>query len=244
MRTLVILVALSTLAAGEATDLKADVDRLAAPLVEAEIVVGMTVGVVRGDQRQTFGYGRLSPGTEGAPDGDTLYEIGSITKVFTGYLLADMVCEGTVRLDQPVRELLPEGTRVPKFKEQEITLSSLAGRILEHLAGVKTDPPKVRRAVAVDPKILETCTGRYMIVPGVLITVTRDERGLWIQLTGQPKVRIYPESETSFFLRVVVAQIDFEKDEEGKVVRLILNQNGRRIVGTRLAEKPSGEKKE
>jgi hypothetical protein len=45
-------------------------------------------------------------------------------------------------------------------------------------------------------------------------------------VTGQPKVEIFAESETKFFLRVVDAQITFVKDEKGQVTHLVLNQNG------------------
>ena len=55
---------------------------------------------------------------------DSLFEIGSISKTFTGLILARMVAEGKVRLDEPVRELLPAGT-VKKPAGREITLLDL-----------------------------------------------------------------------------------------------------------------------
>lgn len=56
---------------------------------------------------------------------DSIYEIGSITKTFTGLLLSQMVLQGKVRLDQPVRELLPAGT-VAKPSGDEILLVDLS----------------------------------------------------------------------------------------------------------------------
>ena len=75
------------------------------------------------------------------------------------------------------------------------------------------------------------------IAPGVLVDVTRDDRGLSIQVTGQPRVRIYAESKTAFFLRVVAARIEFERDEAGQVARAVIHQNGQRTVATRMTEK-------
>ena len=63
--------------------------------------------------------------TYGAAQPDSLFEIGSISKTFTGLMLARMVAEGKTRLDEPVRELLPPGT-VAKPAHAEITLLDLA----------------------------------------------------------------------------------------------------------------------
>ena len=69
-----------------ADPLRARVDRLAAPLIEGELVVGMTVGVLDAAGPRVFGYGRLARAREAPPDGRTLFEIGSVSKVFTGVL--------------------------------------------------------------------------------------------------------------------------------------------------------------
>ena len=72
-----------------------------------------------------------SPQVEGAwhrghvPDGPrSIFEIGSITKVFTATLLADMAREGLVALDDPVQKWLPEGIRMPQ-RGRPITLEDL-----------------------------------------------------------------------------------------------------------------------
>lgn len=59
-------------------------------------------------------------------DAQTLFEIGSITKTFTGVILASLSGDGTVRLDQPVAELLPPGTVIPARNGRAITLRDLA----------------------------------------------------------------------------------------------------------------------
>jgi D-alanyl-D-alanine-carboxypeptidase/D-alanyl-D-alanine-endopeptidase len=78
---------------------------------------GLAIGVYEHGVPRVFAYGTAKP--------DSLFEIGSITKTFTGLTLARMVEEGKVQLDEPVRELLPPGT-VDKPAGNEITLLDLA----------------------------------------------------------------------------------------------------------------------
>jgi CubicO group peptidase (beta-lactamase class C family) len=79
--------------------------------------MGIVVGVVTHGERRVYAYGTARP--------DSIYQIGSITKTFTGLLLAQMVVDGKMRLDEPLRELLPTGT-APKPNGREITLLDLA----------------------------------------------------------------------------------------------------------------------
>jgi CubicO group peptidase (beta-lactamase class C family) len=78
---------------------------------------GLAIGIVKNGSRRVFTFGTAKP--------NSMFEIGSISKTFTGLLLAQMVEQGKVRLDEPVRELLPEGT-VAKPSGKEITLLDLA----------------------------------------------------------------------------------------------------------------------
>ena len=78
---------------------------------------GVTIGIVDHGERRVLAYGTAKP--------DSIFEIGSITKTFTGLLLAQMVQQGKVKFDEPVRELLPAGT-VAKPAGSEITLLDLA----------------------------------------------------------------------------------------------------------------------
>lgn len=107
-------------------DWKPKVDALVRPAVESEVVIGLVIGIVHGGQTQTFGYGRLTHASNQVPDEDTLFEIGSVTKVFTALALADMVREKRVALDDPVRKWLPQGVKVPSREGKEITLEHLA----------------------------------------------------------------------------------------------------------------------
>jgi len=121
-------------------------------------------GVMDRDLRQALTSGELAPGTGvglaigvwkrgerrvitfEAAKADSLFEIGSITKTFTGLMLARMVAEGKVRFDEPVRELLPPGT-VSKPAGQEITLLDLA----THHSGLPMMPTNFRPADRSNP---------------------------------------------------------------------------------------------
>jgi CubicO group peptidase (beta-lactamase class C family) len=71
-----------------------------------------------------------------SPNGDTIFEIGSITKVFTALLLADMVQRGEVALTDPVAKYLPAAMRVPERGGRQITLEDLA----MHISGLPLLP--------------------------------------------------------------------------------------------------------
>ena len=97
----------------------------AAPLVEGGGCVGLVVGVIDGDRSCVVGLGVVEEGGE-TPDGSTIFEIGSISKVFTGLLLADMADRGMVAPEEPVADLLPEGVEVPGAEGRPITLLDLS----------------------------------------------------------------------------------------------------------------------
>ena len=67
--------------------------------------VGIVVGVIEPSGRRIVAYGKLAKDDPRPLNGDTLYEIGSITKVFTSLLLADAVERGEVALTDPVGEV-------------------------------------------------------------------------------------------------------------------------------------------
>jgi CubicO group peptidase (beta-lactamase class C family) len=454
---------------------KSKIDSLVSPVIEAEDVVGMTIGVITGDGQSILGYGKLSQSDPRVPAADTLFEIGSITKTFSGLLLADLAEAKLVRLDEPVQKLLPDSVKVPKRGDAEITLLNLtthtsglprmpgnwkpakptdpyadytekllfeflneqaksslwrglkaafadpdakpkyaysnlgagllghalalragkksyeellieriaqplrmndtrislsaeqlrrfspghnadgepvgswawehsslaaagglrssAGDMLRYLSAnmglTKTKlatamqtshqihhkvgehmsiglgwhinttdhfawhngrtggycsmalfdkekklgvvvlsntvsdvvdliavacmrvlrdqelpPVPVRRPIKVDRRILEQYVGTYAMSPFVYLTITLQEGRLLAQLTGQDAFRIYPESETAFYYKVVRARITFEKDEKGTVTRLVLHQSGRDMPANRLPVKGTGKRKD
>jgi CubicO group peptidase (beta-lactamase class C family) len=93
--------------------------------------VGIVVGVIRPAGRSVIAHGSFGGNDARPVDADTVFEIGSVTKVFTALLLADMAQQGEVALSDPVAKFLPrelEGkpVRVPDRAGKQITLEDLA----------------------------------------------------------------------------------------------------------------------
>jgi serine-type D-Ala-D-Ala carboxypeptidase/endopeptidase len=88
--------------------------------------VGIVASLFDAGNQKTATYGR-SDAANGRPlDGDTVFEIGSITKVFTALLLAEMVTRGEVALDDPVAKYLPGNVKLPARNGNQISFLDLA----------------------------------------------------------------------------------------------------------------------
>jgi CubicO group peptidase (beta-lactamase class C family) len=94
------------------------------------------IGIINEKGRHIFSYGELEKGSGKKPDENTLYGIGSITKLFTCFLLADMVKRGELNLDDPISKFLPDSVKTPTQNGKEITLYHLA----THTSGLPTRP--------------------------------------------------------------------------------------------------------
>jgi CubicO group peptidase (beta-lactamase class C family) len=114
-----------------------DVESIVAELLtrESRGHVGVAVGVLRGEGTWMMGFGTVGRGGLSPPAADTIFEIGSVTKVFTATLLAAMVEQGLVALDDPVQRYLPVGVDLP-VRGRPITLADLA----THTAGLPRLP--------------------------------------------------------------------------------------------------------
>jgi hypothetical protein len=99
-------------------------------------------------------------------------------------------------------------------------------------AGFTPTPP--RTEISVSPEILASYVGTYQLAPSVRFDVTLVDGKLMVQLTGQPRYPVYPESESKFFYKVVDAQLTFVKGDDGKAKELILHQSGRNQTAKRV----------
>jgi CubicO group peptidase (beta-lactamase class C family) len=111
----------AALAPVDAAGMQAVLDRDLEPALKSGALApqtsnGVTIGVLQKGVRRVFAYGTAKR--------DSIFEIGSVTKTFTGLVLAQMIEQGRVRLDEPVRELLPADT-VAKPAGREILLLDL-----------------------------------------------------------------------------------------------------------------------
>jgi D-alanyl-D-alanine-carboxypeptidase/D-alanyl-D-alanine-endopeptidase len=101
---------------------------------------------VRNGQTAVAGFGEIADGSGKAPDGRTMLRIGSITKAFTGQVLADLVAKGTVKFTDRLQDRLGWPVKVPERSGRQIRLIELAThtsglpREVERLAGPPGDP--------------------------------------------------------------------------------------------------------
>jgi CubicO group peptidase (beta-lactamase class C family) len=136
-----------------ATDLQSVLDKdLAEALKSGELApathAGVAIGVYEHGVTRVYTYGAAKP--------DSIFEIGSITKTFTGLILSQMVEQGKVKFDEPVRELLPPGTAA-KPAGAEITLLDL---VTQH-SGLPRMPDNMHPTDPANPYADYTATELY-----------------------------------------------------------------------------------
>jgi len=117
--------------------IQAEVDSLVKPLLDSGALYGMVVGVVTPDgTTQTFRYGRTGhAGDENAPDTNSLFQIGSISKIFVATLLAQLVEEGQLHYEDTVRSILPTNV-VVSAEVGRLTIYEL----VTHTSGLPREP--------------------------------------------------------------------------------------------------------
>jgi D-alanyl-D-alanine-carboxypeptidase/D-alanyl-D-alanine-endopeptidase len=101
--------------------------------------VGLIVGVIEPAGRRLFARGPAQVGNDDTVDGDTIFEIGSVSKVFTALALADEAHRGELSLNDPMAKYLPPGTTLPQRGPKPITLVDLG----THMSGLPNMPPNV-----------------------------------------------------------------------------------------------------
>ena len=109
--------------------------------------VGIAVGVAQPDGRRIVAHGCLAPSDSREVNGDTIFEIGSLTKVFTSLLLADMVQRREAALSDPAGKYLPEHVKMPERGGKSITLLDLA----THSSGLPRLPGNLKPKDAANP---------------------------------------------------------------------------------------------
>lgn len=109
------------------TPLDLRVDSLVRPYIQMQHTAGICVAFIKDGKTTTYSYGEVKKGEKQLPDADkTFFEIGSISKTFTGILLADEVVKGKMSLDDPINKYLPDSIGKMAYKDVPITLKTLS----------------------------------------------------------------------------------------------------------------------
>ena len=128
-----------------------------------------------------------------------------------------------------------------EFKEVAGKKSVVYKNRIQQSAGIETSKKTTvekataeKASVVLDANQLKEYIGSYELQPGFVIDVTSIGNQLFAQATNQPRFELFAVKPGSFFLKVVEASIDFNKDTTGKIISLTLHQGGRDIEGQKI----------
>ncbi len=139
-----------------------DVQRIIDQRVQGGMATGLVVGIVRDGAQQFYAAGTLqADGTEKVNE-NTIFEIGSISKVFTTLLLAQMEEQGEVKLSDPAQKFLPAAVKMPSKGGTQITLEHLA----THTSGLPRMPSNFHPADPHNPFADYTVQQMYDFLAG------------------------------------------------------------------------------
>jgi len=105
---------------------------------------------------------------------------------------------------------------------------------IDFLKKLGDDVSDLVKEVKVSNAVLDTYIGKYELQPGFIITITREGNKLKAQATGQPVFDLFPKSENEFYLKVVDAQLVFNKNDTGDIDSATLFQGGREMIGKKI----------
>jgi CubicO group peptidase (beta-lactamase class C family) len=100
----------------------------------------LSICIITGDSEKYVGIQRRNDSLVYIHNSDSVFEIGSITKTFTGTMLAKLVYDGKVNLNEPIKNLLPVRLNQSSLNGREITLVHLAN----HTSGLPFEPTNVK----------------------------------------------------------------------------------------------------
>jgi len=127
--------------------------------------VGIAVDVLTAEGLTFEAQGRIGLDRGQTPSENTIFEIGSVTKVFTALLLADMIERGEVQLDDPVAKYLPQGVNVPSRNDKPITLADL----VTHTSGLPLMPSNIGATTLSNPYALYDSNRLFEFLSGFVL---------------------------------------------------------------------------
>ncbi len=144
---------------------------------------------------------------------------------------------------QPRSEIFPKSDTEFFWKAVEaqvVFVKDKQGKVtkaVHHQGGQTINAPRLGdlKEAKVDPATYDAFVGKYDYGQGkAILTVSREGDRLFAQLTGQPKYEIFPQSPTKFFWKVVAAQIQFVKNDAGKITKAIHHQGGQTLEAPKI----------
>jgi D-alanyl-D-alanine-carboxypeptidase/D-alanyl-D-alanine-endopeptidase len=144
----------------------ADIRGILNDRLDPKLDLGIIVGLIQTRSTRLVSAGKAGPGGVPALEGNTVFEIGSATKVFTASLLAEMVGRGELQLEDPVAKYLPATVRVPTRNSKQITLLDL----VTHTSGLPRLPANLKPKDPNNPYADYTVEQMYTFLSGYELT--------------------------------------------------------------------------
>ena len=130
--------------------------------------IGIVVGLIDSGGRRIVAYGNLAKDDRRTLNGDTIFEIGSMTKVFTSLILMDMVQKKELALTDPISKYLPPTVKVPERNGRQITFADLSTQS----SGLPRMPSNFNPKDSMNPYADYSVEQMYQFISGY--TLTRD----------------------------------------------------------------------
>ena len=185
----------------------------------------------------------LRAGVDPAHYGEALIVVGERQSAYVGAVAA--MSESKSFLEERIEHMIRKPVRwrrlgAATLASVSVALAAVAAQVsppnADAPAPVAATPAKQeRKEVKLPASTLDRYVGTYQFLGGQIFTVTRKGDGLQTQMTGQPMIEVYAESDNAFFLKVVDAQLVFASDG-GPATSVTLTQGGANFVMPRIDE--------
>lgn len=154
----VLITLIIAIASGSSSAANAELEKVLKHKVETEkLSVGIAVAIIENGQVTFINVGVANKETAQEIDQNTLFEIGSVSKVMTSTALATFVDEGTLKLSDPVQNYLPKSVKLPMKNDKAITFESLAS----HRSGLPRLPSNMQFSNPLNPYVDYTTEMMY-----------------------------------------------------------------------------------
>lgn len=140
--------------------------------------------------------------------------------------------------DSYAEALMNLGNKEEAIKNYKKSLSIDSNNMgaIKNLKKLGADVCEYEKEIVIADETLQSYVGKYELNPSFIITVSKEGKQMKAQATGQPQFDIFPKSENVFYLKVVKAQITFNKNNAGIIESLTLFQGGQKMTGKRIVE--------
>lgn len=130
------------------TKLDSIVENTIKPFIQNPLNSGLSIGIIQNGETTFYHYGETKKETAKLPNNNTIYEIGSISKTFTGYILAQAIADKKVSLDDDIRKFMAAKYANLEFEGNPILIKHL----INHTSTLPRLPENLDQQLHFDPE--------------------------------------------------------------------------------------------